>query len=63
MMPNWKDAPEWAQFRATDCDGTTYWHELRPVWVPEVGEWQSEGEIRVACEVGNSLERRPCSPN
>lgn len=63
MKPEWKEAPEWAQFRATDCDGTTYWHELEPVWVQEVGEWQSDGNIAKACDDCDSLEERPCSPN
>lgn len=28
--PDWKDAPEWAQFLAMDADGEWYWYELEP---------------------------------
>lgn len=30
-MPDWKDAPEWAQWLACDADGTWYWFEDRPI--------------------------------
>lgn len=59
MITNWSEAPEWAHFRATDACGTTYWHELRPVFDRETGEWISEGEIRLCYAPTASLERRP----
>jgi len=30
MKPDWKDAPEWAQWLAMDGDGTWCWHEQQP---------------------------------
>lgn len=29
--PDWKDAPEWAQWLAQDSDGEWYWFEVKPV--------------------------------
>lgn len=43
MKPDWKDAPEWANWLAMDANGTYNWFESRPVfqrtwWVnPEPG--------------------------
>lgn len=59
MKPDWKDAPEWAYYRATDGSGDTYWHELEPVWMEETDEWFSEGEVRRCCGPDESLEPRP----
>lgn len=59
MKPDWKDAPEWASYRATDESGITFWHELEPVWDEESQEWFSEGEVRRCCDPDESLERRP----
>lgn len=28
--PDWKDAPEWAQWWAEDGDGTSFWYEEEP---------------------------------
>lgn len=28
--PDWKDAPEWAEYLAMDEDGAWYWYEARP---------------------------------
>jgi hypothetical protein len=28
--PDWKDAPEWANWLAQDKDGTWYWYEQEP---------------------------------
>lgn len=31
MKPDWKDAPEWANYLAMDEDGKWYWYEHEPV--------------------------------
>lgn len=59
MKPSWDDAPDWAEYRATDGSGTTYWHELEPVWMEEAKEWFSEGDVRRCCAPDESMERRP----
>jgi len=28
--PNWKDAPEWANYVAKDADGDWYWYASKP---------------------------------
>lgn len=30
MKPDWKDAPEWANWLTMDDDGEWYWHETEP---------------------------------
>lgn len=30
FKPNWDDAPDWANYRAIDLDGTAYWFQLEP---------------------------------
>lgn len=30
MGTEWERAPEWANYRATDADGQTYWYEGEP---------------------------------
>lgn len=30
MKPDWKDAPDWANWLAMDADGTWYWFEYEP---------------------------------
>lgn len=45
MKPDWKDAPEWAQWLANDMSGDWYWFENKPrlslrscLWMPEGGD-------------------------
>lgn len=40
--PNWKEAPEWANYLAQDADGAWYWYEDEPKiegnqWIVESG--------------------------
>jgi muconolactone delta-isomerase len=30
MITEWERAPEWANYKATDADGQTYWYEKEP---------------------------------
>lgn len=43
--PDWKSAPEWANWRAMDADGQVFWYEQKPekslqrsVWDPTGGK-------------------------
>lgn len=61
MKPDWKDAPEWAQWLALDPNGDWFWYEMEPdwdcSWVPQKG-----GLIQFAgsqTDSFNSLESRP----
>lgn len=59
MKPDWKDAPEWAQWLARDPDGEWWWHEGKPQkGHPETG-WTSEGQLRRARYRGDF---GPCEP-
>lgn len=60
MKPDWKDAPEWAQWLAMDSSGLWYWHESEPEWHFET--WISDDATVEAGEnvrPADSLERRP----
>lgn len=35
MKPDWKDAPEWAQWLAQDSDGDWWWYAVEPLVVTE----------------------------
>lgn len=58
--PDWKDAPEWAQWAAMDDTGHWYWYEQKPDWDEEEQQW--DAYLGRACRVidgVNTLERRP----
>jgi hypothetical protein len=63
MKPDWKDAPEWANYLAMDEDGEYYWFAD----VPQQGlaSWRSKDDSNVLLAeiegIGwrNSLEERP----
>ncbi|MBP3934132.1 MAG: hypothetical protein J6D44_09725 [Pseudomonas sp.] len=58
--PDWKDAPEWAEYLAKDKNGEWFWHEGRPnrdavIWYP-IGrrrlaseDWKETLEARPSC--------------
>jgi hypothetical protein len=49
MKPNWKDAPEWAQWLAMHADGWWYWFSDQPDFQSEEGAWlYDEGECESA---------------
>lgn len=41
MKPNWKNAPEWANYLAMDYDRRWYWYESLPEFFFEA--WSSRG--------------------
>lgn len=61
MKPDWKDAPEWAQWLARDNDGDYWWFENTPscghsIWI------ESDGRVELAyCPIywRDSLQGRP----
>jgi hypothetical protein len=65
MKPDWKDAPEWAQWLAMDCDGTWCWYQMHPM--PCQGAWGTTFKYeKVKSEIfwRDSIEARPGdSPN
>lgn len=68
MKPDWKDAPDWANWLVMDEVGTYWWYENKPMFfVYNPGFWgrHYEGKImRANCisSASNSLEPRPCPP-
>lgn len=61
--PDWKDAPEWANYLAMDNDCEWYWFESEPAWML-AGYWQSNGgRFSCAAQAGEAAvhtkERRP----
>jgi len=59
MKPDWKDAPEWAQYVAMDRDGTWYWYEVYPSKFHDswISSYKNEHCIVRGWE--ESLEERP----
>lgn len=60
--PDWKDAPEWAQWLAQDSSGAWYWYERKPfalgtVWVDDGG--RSASAIKFSREWESTIEQRP----
>lgn len=64
--PDWKDAPEWANWLAMDENGNWFWYQYKPSepaintlepqqWGSENGKWCSAKRQ----ESINSLEKRP----
>lgn len=63
--PDWKDAPEAANYLAMDGDGTWCWFETEPSWEDSIDGWTNPYDGRVwaagyACQYPeDSLEKRP----
>jgi len=61
--PEWKDAPEWANYFAQDPCGIWFWFELEPFADGDWVEGSSHGKIEVAqprsIEWYATLEPRP----
>jgi len=59
MKPDWKDAPEWANYLAMDQDGSWTWFQNRPherngYW------WDHYGEQEEAAKPKNVKWRETC---
>lgn len=48
MKPDWKDAPEWANWLAMDGNGRWYWHENKPHPLKFTEEWVYGGKNEFA---------------
>ena len=72
VKPDWKDAPQWAQWLAQDWDGTWAWFEKKPIpdedrrlWHSEKDElaithnWDLFDENEYVENWNNTLEQRP----
>lgn len=62
MKPDWKDAPEWAQFLAQEDNGKWYWYEKKPAqsygyWIVESGRIQDA--LKGLKNWNETLEPRP----
>lgn len=68
MKPDWKDAPEWANYLAMDEDGKWYWYEHEPVlmggyWTVKRGSFSSaetEQHWTETKEARPTKENSPC---
>lgn len=62
MKPDWKDAPEWANYLAQDEDSDWYWFEKEPsiqahTWWADEGQWTYAECVDESWK--DSLEQRP----
>lgn len=63
--PNWKNAPEWANWLAMDGNGEWFWYQYKPIkplldepdaqWTTDKGKWCSAERW----DVIRTLEKRP----
>ena len=62
MKPDWKDAPEWANYLAMEKNGDWYWYLRKPIRQDECW-WCGGGKFEFAKRTGvywkDSLEKRP----
>ncbi len=63
---NWKEAPRWAHYKATDANGRQYWFELMPTRGPfgvwhhtTIGQYQFADVDHVNEDWTQSLEENP----
>ena len=59
MKPDWKDAPEWANYFAMDPDGRWYWFENEPEFTDQ--EWYADGKYAeiTGLKSNGTLGKRP----
>jgi hypothetical protein len=60
MKPDWKDAPEWAQYVAMDFGGSWYWYEEKPEF--KLSRWRCvHGRVEGTYlpDPETTLEQRP----
>ena len=64
MKPDWKDAPEWANYLAMDTDKRWFWYENEPElcrygWNPANGRMQEAVQGASLWDIKQTLEERP----
>lgn len=62
MKPDWKDAPEWANWLAMDKTGEWWWYENEPMLYPSFFRGPKLGKAIMACtkeQYIESKEKRP----
>lgn len=62
MKPDWKDAPDWANYLACDDDGKWHWYAMRPYYEGCAKQWITEGQYELAnsyAEGNGTLEGKP----
>lgn len=67
--PDWKDAPEWAQWVACDCTGQWWWFSVKPIALNWIWDIEDLNGLVDCPDVGypvqrnknwrETLERRP----
>jgi hypothetical protein len=59
--PDWKNAPEWANWLAMDYGGEYYWFEVKPTLVLGLVWFRPDGDSRQQlATIYPALEPRPC---
>ena len=60
---NWSDAPEWANYKATDRDDSGWWYEHKPIlsdyyWVESTGRFLRVVPLIICENWEDTLEKR-----
>ena len=63
MKPDWKDAPEWANYMAMDRDGSWWWYQNKPKANVYEEAWLAKSKEYERCDNCDfwkeTLEKRP----
>jgi len=64
--PKWKHAPDWANYKAQDKDGSWCWYQFKPVKAktnePDMWVTENGGLFETVCDAedwGTTLRKRP----
>jgi hypothetical protein len=58
-FPDWKNAPEWANYVAKNKNGVWCWYENMPSTHPSLEEWIDNGGKYQEISWRDSLQKRP----
>ena len=60
--PDWKDAPEWAQWLAMDGDGAWWWFQNEPEYTHASYQWNALGSVACAYEPDPAKKTKEARP-
>jgi hypothetical protein len=65
VKPDWKDAPEWANWLAMDEDGSWYWYESEPEANTYLQAWLDKPDTKLlqAGDVYRWTETKEAKPS
>jgi hypothetical protein len=62
MKPEWKNAPDWAQYLSKDTNGGWFWTNEKPILIDgswRVTEFAKVESAAMQIDVSKTIEKRP----